>query len=185
VRSDAAGVTIRDPALQIVPFDFRRRGVQPMIHHFSFAAERPQRAAEVIAALWRGRARPFPPVAAGSWMAMAGDERGTSVEVYPAGAELRPVDGDADSQAVMNPEPAPYVATHAAIASPLTPEEVFELAAEQGWIAKYRKRGGVFGVIEFWVESRFLLEVLTPEMQREYTDMMTAGPPSGAGQPHS
>jgi hypothetical protein len=154
-----------------------------MIHHFSFAAERPRRAAEVIAALWRGRAKPFPPVATGSWVAMAGDERGTSVEVYPAGAELRPVDGDADSQAVMNPTPGRYVATHAAIASPLTSEEVFELAAQQGWIAKYRKRGGIFGVIEFWIENRFLLEVLTPEMQREYTEMMTAAPLQGAGGP--
>jgi hypothetical protein len=122
----------------------------------------------------------------GSWLAIAGDDRGTTIEVYPAGAELQPAEGDADAGAVMNPRPRRYVATHAAIASPLNAEEVCALAARHGWQTKCCKRGGVFGVIEFWVENSFLLEVLTPEMQREYTDfmspeawraMLAAGPP--------
>lgn len=157
-----------------------------MIHHLSFAAREPQRVAEAIAALWGGEAFPFPPVAQGSWVAIAGDDRGTTIEVYPAGAELHPAEGDADSFAVMSPEPARHVATHAAIASPLAAEQIFALAEREGWLAKYRKRGGIFGVIEFWVENLFLLEVLTPEMQAEYTGFMSpdawrallaAGPP--------
>ena len=157
-----------------------------MIHHFSFAAREPQRAAEAIAALWGGEAFPFPPVAEGSWVAISGDPRGTTIEVYPAGAELQPAEGDADAVAVMNDRPAQYVATHAAIASPLSEEEIYAMAARQGWLAKYCKRGGIFGVIECWVENAFLLEVMTPQMQREYTDFMSpeawrtllaAGPP--------
>ena len=160
-----------------------------MIHHLSIAAKNPERAARVIAALWRGEAFPFPPVAQGSWVAMAGDEHNTTIEVYPFGAELYPVDGDADSEARMNPAASPHTATHAAIDSPLSEDEIHALAAEHGWTTKYRKRGGIFGVIEFWIEDTVLLEVLTPQMQAEYLAgvtidnwraMMAKGPPKAA-----
>lgn len=157
-----------------------------MIHHFSFAAREPQRAAAVIAELWGGEAFPFPPVARGSWVAIAGDDRSTTIEVYPAGTELVPAEGDADAEARTQAEPQRYGATHAAVASPLSDAAIHAIAAREGWLAKYRRRGGHFGVIEFWVENAFMLEVLTPEMQREYTAFMTpetwravlaAGPP--------
>jgi hypothetical protein len=163
-----------------------------MIHHLSFAAAEPRRVAEAIARLWGGEAFPFPPVAEGSWVAIAGDARGTTIEVYPAGAELHPAEGDADSVALMAPKAARFTATHAAIATPLDEAAVHALAAEHGWLAKYRKRGGKFGVIEFWVENAFLLEVMTPAMAREYTDfmspdawraMLAAGPPTQIGRP--
>jgi hypothetical protein len=157
-----------------------------MIHHLSFGAEDPRRAATAIAELWGGEAFPFPPVAEGSWVAISGDARGTTIEVYPLGSELHPVAGDADAEARPAQVPARFGATHAAIATPLDQETVFALAARHGWLAKYRKRGGIFGVVEFWVENAFLLEVMTPDMQREYTDfmspdawraMLAAGPP--------
>lgn len=153
-----------------MPSGFRGSSV---IHHFSFAAAQPQRAAEAIAALWGGEAFPFPPVAQGSWVAISGDDRGTTIEVYPAGAELQPTAGATDAEAVMNPQPRRYVATHAAIATPLSADAVRALAERHGWLAKSCRRGGVFGVIEFWVENAFLLEVLTPEMQAEYTAFMS------------
>jgi hypothetical protein len=144
-----------------------------MIHHLSLAARNPQRVAETIAALWRGTALPFPPVATGSWVAMAGDARSTTIEVYPCGTEIVPGEGDADAGSRTNPSPPQYVASHAAIASPLSREEIFALAAREGCLAKYRKRGGRFGVIEFWLEDSFMLEVMTAEMQAEYTGFMT------------
>jgi hypothetical protein len=72
---------------------------------------------------------------------------------------------------VINPEPSRFTATHAAVASPLTEAEVFAIAARERWEAKYRKRGGAFGVIELWIENRVMLEVLTAEMQAEYLAM--------------
>ena len=146
-----------------------------MIHHLSLAAKEPQRVAETIAALWRGTAMPFPPVGAGSWVAFAGDARSTTIEVYPYGTEILPSEGDADAGARTNPSPSRYGATHAAIASPLPREEIFALAARAGCLAKYRKRGGRFGVIEFWLEDSFMLEVMTAEMQAEYVGFMTPG----------
>jgi hypothetical protein len=150
-----------------------------MIFHLSIEADDPRHVARVIAELWRGKSAPFPPVAKGSWMAIAGDDRNTTVEVYPRGSELRPAEGDADSYAAAG-EPRRYNATHMAIATPLTMDEVFAIARREGWPAKYRKRGGLFGVIEFWVEGGQLIEVLTPEMQREYLAMQMPPRPIAA-----
>ncbi len=46
-----------------------------MLFHVSIDADDPKHVAAVFAELWNGRAVPFPPVAEGSWMALAGDER--------------------------------------------------------------------------------------------------------------
>ena len=148
-----------------------------MIFHLSIEADDPRHVAGIIAELWNGRAAPFPPVAEGSWMAIAGDERNTTVEVYPRGTELRLAEGDADSYGAPG-SPKPFTATHMAIATPHDRETVFAIAAREGWPAKYRKRGGIFGVIEFWVEGSQLIEVLTPEMQREYLAMNMGFPPA-------
>jgi len=150
-----------------------------MIFHLSIEADDPRHVAEVVAELWNGRASPFPPVAEGSWMAIAGDERNTTLEIYPRGTELKVAEGDADSYGAQGTG-KPFNATHAAIATPLDREAVFAIAAREGWPAKYRKRGGIFGVIEFWVEGSQLLEVLTPEMQAEYLAMNMSSPPRPA-----
>jgi len=144
-----------------------------MIFHVSIDADNPQHVAEVIAELWGGQATPFPPVIEGSWVALAGDERNTIIEVYPRGTELVPADGDADSYGVMG-SPDRYSATHIAIATRLDQAGVYAIAEREGWLAKYRKRGGKFGVIEFWVEGTRMIEVLTPAMQGEYLGAMTA-----------
>ena len=144
-----------------------------MIFHFSIDADDPQRVGAVIARLWRGEALPFPPVANGSVIVMAGDHRNSAIEIYPRGVELEPADGDADALGPVAAAPAQGSATHAAISSPLTFEEVMDIAAEEGWLAKYRKRGGMFGVVELWLENRLMIEVLTPQMQAEYLAAMT------------
>jgi len=142
-----------------------------MIFHLSIDARDPQHVAGVIAELFgNGKAVPFPPVAKGSWVALALDERNTTVEVYPRGTVLHPVEGDADGVGL--PDPARGtdfgVATHFAMATPLSQDQVLAIAQREGWLAKYRKRGGFFGVIEMWIEGDRMVEVLTAEMQAEY-----------------
>jgi hypothetical protein len=144
-----------------------------MLFHLSIAARDPQHVATVIAEFWRGEAMPFPPVTPGSWIAMAGDDRGTAVEVYPLGTVLREAEGDADSFGERT-EQTGYSATHAAIATVLSEAEVKAIAAREGWPAKYRKRGGAFGVIELWIEGRQMVELLTSDMQAEYLATMAA-----------
>lgn len=142
-----------------------------MIFHVSIDADDPRRVANVIAELWAGQAAPFPPVIAGSWCAMAGDDRGSLIEVYPRGTELVCADGDADSFGVIG-SPDRRSATHFAMATALCGDQVFGIAAREGWPAKYRKRGGMFGVIELWIEGCRMVEVLTPAMQSEYLAAM-------------
>lgn len=157
-----------------------------MIFHLSIAADDPQRVGAAIARLWRAEALPFPPVGEGSVIVLAGDHRNSAVEIYRRGAELHPADGDADAECRMGDQPR-HGPVHFAMASPLSEAEVYALAAEEGWLAKTRKRGGMFGVIELWVENALMIEVLTAPMQAEYLATMTpagwraalaAGPPA-------
>jgi len=143
-----------------------------MLFHISIAAHDPRRVACVIAELWEGEAFVFPPVIEGSWVAMAGDDRGTILEVYPIDTVL--CEGEEDHDAYG--ERSGHIGntpTHAAIATNLDLDAVLAIARREGWSAKYCKRGGKFGVIELWIEGRQMIEVLTPQMQREYLDCMT------------
>lgn len=141
-----------------------------MLYHASIPAADPHRVAAVIAELWQGFVAPFPPHP-GSYIAMAGDERGTEIEVCPYQDEN--VIGATEVETAHNAHATGHSATHVAIATPLTEEQVLAIAAREGWPARRCNRGGMFHVIEFWVESNFLVEVLTPEMQREYGASVT------------
>lgn len=114
-------------------------------------------------------------MATGSWVAISGDAHGTTMEFYPAGLELHPSEGDADGEALAASSPTRFTASHAAVDTDLDAEAVHAIACRHGWLSKYRKRGGIFGVIEFWIENSVMLEVMTPEMQREYTAFMSPG----------
>jgi len=143
-----------------------------MLFHVSIEVDDPRRAAEVVAELWGGEALPFPPVTPGSWIALAGDERGSGIEFYPRGTEIHEVPGDHDATG-LRVSPRRYNATHFAMATKLGQDEVLAIAKREGWPAKYRKRGGVFGVIEIFIDGCQMIEVLTEEMQREYVGAVT------------
>ena len=143
-----------------------------MLFHVSIDAAEPRRVAQVLAELWGGIATPFPAVADGSWVAFAGDERNTMVEVYPRGTELHEAAGPSDAYGVIRDAGA-RSSTHIAMATPLDQARVEAIAQREGWPVKYCKRGGAFGVLELWVEGDRMVEVLTPEMQAEYLATMT------------
>jgi hypothetical protein len=138
-----------------------------MLFHLSIDADDPKHVAAVIAEMWGGVATQFPSVIEGSWTALAGDDRNSMVEVYPRGTEFVEADGDADAYGVIGAN-GRRSATHFAMATALSKEQVFAIAAREGWVAKHLVRGGLFGVIELWVENSRMIEVLTPEMQAEY-----------------
>lgn len=144
-----------------------------MLFHMSIAAHDPQHVAEVVAEFWGGEALAFPPVSENGWIVLADDERCTALEVYPIDTVLREADGDADAYGEASGLVG-FTATHAAIGTVLTQGQVMAIAVREGWPAKYRKRGDMFGVIEIWIEGRQMIEVLTPEMQSEYRATMSA-----------
>lgn len=137
-----------------------------MLFHISAAAGRPKQAARLIAEIWGGRAYPFPPVAEGSWIAMAGDDRGSAIEIYPLGTELHEGPGESAVRPLTG-QVARNGPFHVAIATQLEVEEVKAIAKRFGAPAKVCDRGP-FHVIELWVEGHFMIEVLTPRMQAEY-----------------
>ena len=142
-----------------------------MLFHLSIDANNPRHVATVLAELFGGGcAVPFAPVGADSWMAMALDERNTAVEVYPRGTviELAGAQGSTareDADACR----ADRFATHFAMATRLSQDEVMAICEREGWPALYLRRGfDQFGVIEVWIEGERMIEVLTDEMQAEY-----------------
>ena len=141
-----------------------------MLFHLSIDADHPQRVAEILAELWQGAALPFPPVLTGSWAAFAGDDRATMVEVYPRGAELHEGTGGVRGVIGSNNDRS---ATHFAMATRLDEAQVLAIAAREGWPAAVCNRGGLFDVIEVYVEGTRMIEVLTVEMEADYLRTMT------------
>lgn len=142
-----------------------------MLFHTSIPADDPKHVAAVIAELWRGRSLAFPPYP-GAYVAVAGDARGTVIDVVPRGLEHHPAEGQFAIQ--RNATPSSYSHAHVAMGTPLSVDEILRIAAREGWMAQRSDRGGLFEVIELWVENRFLLELLTEAEQRRYVTSVTA-----------
>ena len=136
-----------------------------MLFHASIDAQDPRRVASVLAEIWRGTVLPFP-VVPGSFIVLAGDERRSAIEVHTAGRVLIPGDDEAESLDAFDGPRA--TATHLAVGVSCTVSELERIAARERWLCRTCERGGLFHVVEFWLENRVLLELLTPEMQAEY-----------------
>jgi len=141
-----------------------------MIFHFSISADDPKRTATMFAELWRGQAFYFPMVGKGSWVAHAGDDRRTTIEVYPRDLAFYPNESGEGHQ--RNEPVSRHGPFHAAVGTPLSIEEVEEIGRRYGCHTILCNRGP-FRVIEFWVDNAQMVEMLTPEMQEEYQRSVT------------
>jgi hypothetical protein len=141
-----------------------------MIFHFSISADDPKRTATMFAELWRGQAFYFPMVGKGSWIAHAGDDRRTTIEVYPRDLAFYPNESGEGHQ--RNEPLSRHGPFHAAVGTPLSIEEVEEIGRRYGCHTILCNRGP-FRVIELWVDNAQMVEMLTPEMQAEYQRSVT------------
>jgi len=139
-----------------------------VIHHLSIPVQNPAHVASVLAELFGGSVTRFGPYP-NSYIAWAGDEFGSAIELYPIGTELLPDPGDGQANFRHNDRASPYVTTHATVSVDRTQEEILALASREGWRAVELSRGS-FRVIEFWIENHVMLELTTPEMAREYLE---------------
>jgi len=138
-----------------------------MLFHASIAAADPKHVATVVAELWGGQIFPFSPGVGNSWMVIADDGRGTGLEIYPHGHLLKqtPVPG-----APLKTDLPPESATHLALGTILSREEVLAIGKREGWNTYERRRvaGGGFNVIELWAENTLMFEVLPEAALEEY-----------------
>lgn len=161
-----------------------------MIAHFSIPARDPRRTAEVFGRIIDGAVMPFP-VVEGAWVAIAKDGSGLGVEVVPAATAHHMGQGEA-GEAIGGPVVMPWETQirqdgdaqapsgfHVAVTSRLAAEEIIALGEAQGWRAVHCDRGGVFDLVELWIDNRNLVEVLPPEGTRRYLAFYT---PRVAGQ---
>lgn len=160
-----------------------------MIHHVSIPARDPQHVAEVLAELMGGRCHPFGPLE-GAYLAAGGDEHGTMIEVYPDAATLDIPHKDDQVVFGRNASPPNTWPFHVFLSVPLEREEVERIGAREGWRAKTFGRGmkgrePFFHVIEFWLENRLMVEVVSPAMAREYEDFLKTAQLSVMNDPES
>ncbi|MBW4581024.1 MAG: hypothetical protein KME42_15770 [Tildeniella nuda ZEHNDER 1965/U140] len=134
-------------------------------------AENPGHVAHVLAEVLQGACTLFPPHP-GSFMAIALDDYGTMIEVYPAETELMPGSGTDQVTFSSNALASPFSATHVAISVPTSQAEIERIGTREGWRVVRCNRDGFFDVLEFWVENKLMLEFLTPAMAAKYLEFM-------------
>ncbi|MBC7881283.1 MAG: hypothetical protein H7Y37_08105 [Anaerolineae bacterium] len=137
-----------------------------MIHHLSIAAQNPKHVADVLAELIGGICVPFPPHP-GSFFALALDEHGTGIEVYPAGTQMQPA-GIEGAKFVQTQNQQGFHPVHVAVSVTLEPEMIQEIARRENWSTFHCDRDGLFEVIEVWIENTTLVELLPPVFAKRY-----------------
>ena len=150
-----------------------------MIAHVSLPSRHPQATATVLARLIDGTVFPFP-VVEGAWIAIANDGSGTAFEVYPPTMAHHPGQGEADDDQIHpDGEQLRPHAFHVALSSPLDDAAILAIARDAGLRAVPCERGGVFGLIEVWLDEYTLIEVLSPRETARYAAFMN--PQTAAG----
>jgi hypothetical protein len=154
-----------------------------MINHISIAVNEPERVANFLAEVWDGMVYPFPPVP-GGFFVIANDGKGTAVEITPAGTILVPGEGlpnendltapteEYEAQFIKSEFIPRYVATHLNVNTQKSIEEIREIANREGWrVLVCNRGGGLFQLVEVWLENSFMLEVMTPEQTERYVEI--------------
>jgi hypothetical protein len=156
-----------------------------MIAHVSIPARDPRATAALLARLIDGDAFNFP-VVAGAWIAVARDNSGLAIEVYPDTMAHHPGSGDVDPlHTPGGPQTMPWEdqiypdgqqlrpsAFHLALTTQLTEEQVLALARQAGLRALQCDRAGVFRLVEVWLDNTILVEVLTAQEAQRYQAFM-------------
>lgn len=137
-----------------------------MIHHHSIPVQDTKNVSDVLAGLFGGTITQFGPYP-NSYIVWFGDEYGSAIELYPAGTEMYPDTDENQANFKHNPSHSRFSETHAAISINRSREEIFNVAATHNWKALELPRGG-FNVIEFWIENRVMIELLTLDMTNDY-----------------
>jgi hypothetical protein len=144
-----------------------------MIHHISIAVHNPLHVSQVLAEILQGQSIPFPGYP-GSYVALALDPQGTMVELHPYGTALFPSEATNEpGHLQQHPAATPYSANHTAISVPLSMAQIRVIADREQWRMVLCRRGdNYFDIIELWLENQLLIELLPPELVKQYLAFM-------------
>ncbi len=143
-----------------------------MIAHVSMPADDCAQVAQVLAQMLDGAALRFPPGGPEAWNIWS-HTQDFQIVVTPRGQLITP---GPEQQAWGWRDPASSdraCESHFAMAAPRAASEILALAHAAGWQARICSRGGMFDVVELWVEGAYLVEVLDPAQLADYQRSMT------------
>ncbi len=161
-----------------------------MIHHVSIPAREPRHVAEVLAELMGGKCYPFGPLE-GAFMAASGDEHGSMIEVYPDRGDPRhpatPTIRSCLARTARRRRPGRSTSSSRSRASRRRSSASARAKAggPRRSAAACRASKPFFHVIEFWLENRLMIEVVSPAMAREYEDFLKSAQTAMMSDPES
>lgn len=143
-----------------------------MIHHVSFGVGDPDRVARVLAELTGATAMraPTPPFPHGAWFVVAGDDRGTSLEILPATAVFDP-----DAPLGLRQQSANFApgSSHVLISTIKSCEEIVTIAEREGWHSQ-QVETGLFEIVKIWIDGNTLVELFARGEAERYIEAFGA-----------
>jgi hypothetical protein len=153
-----------------------------MLIHTSLPAKNPELVSRVLCEVAGGKRCHFP--YPGAYYVGFDDANSTAVEIYPIDTQLQPGTGkvygelEPPEQSRQNMvryigsnEEVEYIASHIALTTPLSLDEIYAVAKREKWRADYCSRRDNFRLVEFWLENRILLELV---LEQDLEDAIAA-----------
>jgi len=142
-----------------------------LIAHASIPADNPRQAATILADIMNGEAIPFPPAGPGAFTAWSGDGE-INFEVVPRGATIHYDEGGGGWQP--DTTSGRRSECHLAVCVNRPETEILAIARQAGWPARHCERGGgIFSLVEVWVDGCFMIEFLDPAQTAVYRQRIT------------
>jgi hypothetical protein len=143
-----------------------------MIHHMSFGVSEPGRVAAALAELTGATAvrAPTPPFPHGAWFVVAGDDRGSFLEILPATTVFDP-----DAPLGIRQRPADFApgSGHVLISTVKSSEEIEAVAKREGWRSQ-EVETGLFRIVKVWIDGTVLVELFAEGEAQRYIDAFGA-----------
>jgi len=143
-----------------------------MIAHVSMPADDCQHVARVLAKMLGGGALRFPPGGPSAWNCWS-RQNDFQIVVTPRGKVM--VEGPTEQIWVSREGRFEDRAceSHFAMGVERSAADIVAMAQAAGWHARICNRGGMFDLVEVWVENAYLVEVLDPQQLADYRRSMT------------
>ena len=142
-----------------------------MLHRISIPVDDPLHVANVLSEILHGcvlpcRDSPF------SYTVLPNDEYGSAIDLVQSGNEVIVGLNRDKFEYEYNLNHSDFSPVHLAISVPVSRYEIEQIAEREGWHVAVGNRGR-FQLIEFWLENKFLLELILPATVSQYVKSMT------------